>query len=218
MEAPDNTESPTFDQATNGARHRNGTPIQTLTCSSRAQLGRGDPVYAQYRQSQEWTAGSVTKRTDGHLYDTMLAHGSTRRFHANQMQPRSKQTTDDFTAFQDAFNLPVCCPQVPNTKTGDMGKHAVVHNQQTSNQGTPAEDKSKLVHSSKMSPEPCRSKRGLNPKNQWVGSKKENVQVSIRWYQWQALFPWWGVSLKRGAVGAPDYNTSMANGCSWMSI
>jgi len=40
-------------------------------------------------------------------------------------------------------------PQVPNGKTGDMGKHAVVHNQQTSNQETPAEDKSKLVHSRK---------------------------------------------------------------------
>jgi len=66
------------------------------------------------------------------------------------MQPRFKQTTDsDFTAFEDAFNLPVCRPQVPNGKTGDMGKHAVVHNQQTSNQETPAEDKSKLVHSRK---------------------------------------------------------------------
>jgi hypothetical protein len=127
----------------------------------------GDPVYAQHSQSQEWMAGSVIKRIDGRLYDMTLAHGSTRRFHAKQLRPRSKQKTDDdLTAFGDAFNLPVRRPQAPNGKTRDVGKHAVVHNQETSNQGTPAEDKNKLVQSSKTSPEPCRSKRGLIPKKQ----------------------------------------------------
>jgi transposase InsO family protein len=54
-----------------------------------------DPVYARYCQSQEWMAGSVAKRIDDRLYDVTLADGSTRRFHANQMCPRSTRTTDD---------------------------------------------------------------------------------------------------------------------------
>jgi len=50
----------------------------------------GDHVYSHHRQSQEWTAGSVTKRIDGRLYMT-LAHGSTRRFHAKCSRDSSRQ-------------------------------------------------------------------------------------------------------------------------------
>jgi hypothetical protein len=57
------------------------------------------------------------------------------------MRPRSTQTTDDdFTAFAYAFSLPVHRPQVSNGETGHVNKHAVDHNPQTSNKGTPAED------------------------------------------------------------------------------
>jgi len=60
-------------------------------------------------------AGSVAKRIGGRPYDMTLANGSTHRFHAYQMRLRSTQLTDDdFTAFADAFNLPVRRPQVPN--------------------------------------------------------------------------------------------------------
>jgi hypothetical protein len=72
----------------------------------------GDPAYAQYHQSHKWKAVSVAKRISGHLYDVMLTDGLTCRFHANQMQPRSTQLTeDDFTEFASAFNLPVRHPQ-----------------------------------------------------------------------------------------------------------
>jgi hypothetical protein len=49
----------------------------------------GDSVYARYRQSHDWIAGSVAKRIGGRLYDVMLANGSTHSYHANQMRPRS---------------------------------------------------------------------------------------------------------------------------------
>jgi len=81
----------------------------------------GDHVYSHHRQSQEWTAGSVTKRIDGRLYMT-IAHGSTRRFHANQMQPRSKQTTDDdFTKFEYSFKL-CSSPTSPQWKNRRHGQ------------------------------------------------------------------------------------------------
>ena len=81
----------------------------------------GDLVYSHHRQSQEWTAGSVTKRIDGRLYMT-IAHGSTRRFHANQMQPRSKQTTDDdFTKFEYSFKL-CSSPTSPQWKNRRHGQ------------------------------------------------------------------------------------------------
>jgi len=71
----------------------------------------GDPVYACYRQSHDWMEGSVTKRIGGRLYDVSLANGSTHRFHANQMRPRSTQLmVDDVTAFADTFNLSIRCP------------------------------------------------------------------------------------------------------------
>jgi len=66
----------------------------------------GDPVYARHCRSQEWMAGSFAKRIGGRLYDVTLTDGSTRKFHANQLRLSSTQTTDDFTAFADAFNLP----------------------------------------------------------------------------------------------------------------
>ena len=66
-----------------------------------------DPVYVLYRQSHDWMAGSIAKQIGGRLYDVAL-DGSTHRFHANQMRPRSTQLMDDdFTAFTDTFNLPV---------------------------------------------------------------------------------------------------------------
>jgi hypothetical protein len=127
----------------------------------------GDPVYARHRQSQEWMAGSVAKRIGVRIYDVTLADGSTRRFHANQIRPKSTQTTDDdFTAFAGAFNLPVHRLQVPNGESGHVDKHAVDHNPQTSNQGTPAEDEINPQQSSKASSESRRSK-GLIPKKQF---------------------------------------------------
>ena len=66
-------------------------------------------------------------------------------------------TDDDFTA--DAFNLPVRPPQVAK---GD--EHTVDHNQQTSNQGTPALNDVKPGQSSNALSEPRRSKRGHIPK------------------------------------------------------
>jgi hypothetical protein len=41
-------------------------------------------------------AGSVAKRIGCRLYDVTVAMGSTRRFHANQMQLRSAQLADEF--------------------------------------------------------------------------------------------------------------------------
>jgi len=103
----------------------------------------------------------------GRLY-MMLANGSTDRFHTNQMRLISTQlTVDDFTAFADAFNLPVQRPQVANGETLHLDEHAVDHNQQTSNQGTPAEDEIKPEESSKSLLETRRFKRGHIPKKQF---------------------------------------------------
>jgi hypothetical protein len=82
--------------------------------------------------------------------------------HANQMRLRSTQLTDDdFTAFADAFNLPVRPPQVAK---GD--ERTENHNQQTSSQGTPALDV-KPEQSSNALSESRRSKRGHIPKKQY---------------------------------------------------
>jgi hypothetical protein len=90
----------------------------------------GDPVYVRYRHAHDWMAGSVAKRIGGRLYDVTLANGATRRFHANQMRPRSTQLTDDgFMAFADAFNLPVRRPQSTNGETRLLDEHAEDHNQ-----------------------------------------------------------------------------------------
>jgi hypothetical protein len=40
----------------------------------------------------------------------------------------------------------------------------------------------------------------------WVGLKKENIKVSINWFQWYKFFPL--VFLKRGGVVTPSYNVS----------
>jgi hypothetical protein len=126
----------------------------------------GDPVYVRYRQSYDWKAGSVAKRIDGRLYDVTLVDESTCRFHANQTLLRSTQLMDDdFAAFSDAFNLPVRRPQVVSGETGHLDEHAVDHNQQTSNQGTPVVDEVK-PEQSKVLLEPRRSKRGHVPKKQ----------------------------------------------------
>jgi len=94
----------------------------------------GDPVYVCYRPSHDWMAGSVAKRIGGRLYDVTLANGSTHRFHANQMRPRSTQLMDDdFTAFAVTFNLPVRLPQATNDETRHLDEHAGEHNQQSSN-------------------------------------------------------------------------------------
>jgi len=101
----------------------------------------GDPVYVQHRQSHDWKAGSVAKRIGGRLYDVTLADGSTRMVHIKQMRLRSTQLTDDdFTVCADAYNLPVRPQQDTNGENGHLGEHAVDHNQQTRNQGTPALD------------------------------------------------------------------------------
>jgi hypothetical protein len=67
-----------------------------------------------------------------------LADGSTRKLHANQTRLRFTQLTDEFTASADAFNIRVESPQRTNGQTGHLNEHTVDHNQQTSNQGTPA--------------------------------------------------------------------------------
>jgi len=92
-----------------------------------------------------------------------LADGSTRRFHANQMHLRSTHLTEDyFTAFENAFNLPVRPPQVAK---GD--EHTVDHNQLTSSQATPALEDVKPEQSSNALSELRRSKRGHIPKKQF---------------------------------------------------
>jgi hypothetical protein len=123
--------------------------------------------HVRYRQSHDWMAGSVAKCIGGRLYDVTLANGATCRFHANQMRPRSTQLTDDFMAFADAFNLPVRRPQSTNRKTRLLDEHAEDHNQQHSNQVTPALDDDNLKRSSSTLPEPQRSKRGHIPKKQF---------------------------------------------------
>jgi len=86
-------------------------------------------------------AGSVAKRIGGRLYDVTLANGSTHRFHADQMRPRSTQLMDDdFTAFADTFNLPARRLQATHDETSHVDEHAGDQNQQSSNQGTPALD------------------------------------------------------------------------------
>ena len=128
----------------------------------------GDPVYIRYRQSHDWMTGSVAKRIGGRLYDVTLSKGATRRFHANQMRPRSTQRTDDdFMAFADIFNLPIRRPQPTNGETRPLDEHAGNHSQQPSNQGTPALDNDNPKQSSNTLPEPRRSKRGHIPKKQF---------------------------------------------------
>jgi hypothetical protein len=119
----------------------------------------GDPLYVRYRQS-------VAKRIGGRLYVT-LADGMTRRFHANQMRFRSTQLSDnDFTAFADAFNLPVRSPELTNGESGHLEEYAVDHNQQTSHQGIPAVDDVKPDQLSNALSGLRRSKRAHNPKKQ----------------------------------------------------
>jgi hypothetical protein len=70
-----------------------------------------------------------------------LADESTRRFHAKQMRLRSTQLADnDFTAFSEAFNLPVRNPRVANGETEHLDEYAQYHNQPSNNQGIPAAD------------------------------------------------------------------------------
>jgi hypothetical protein len=79
----------------------------------------GDPVHVRYRHSQDWKAASVNKQIGGRLYDVTLTDGSTRRFHVNQMRPRSThQTADRLADFFNGFNLPV--PRIQVTKE-EMG-------------------------------------------------------------------------------------------------
>ena len=128
----------------------------------------GDPIYVRYRQSQDWMTGSVAKRIGGRLYNVTLSKGATRRFHANQMRPRSTQLTDDdFMAFADVFNLPMRRPQPTNGETRLLDEHAENHNHQSSNQGTSASDNDNPKQSSSTLPEPRRSKRGHIPKKQF---------------------------------------------------
>jgi hypothetical protein len=126
-----------------------------------------DPVCAHYRQSLDGITGSVAKRIGGRLYDVMLANGSTHRYHANQMRPRSTHLADDdFAVFADNFNLPARRPQATNDETSHVDEHAGDHNQQSSNQGTPALDVNPEEFSSPV-PAPRRSKRGHIPKKQF---------------------------------------------------
>jgi hypothetical protein len=90
----------------------------------------GEAVYVRYRQSHDWKAALVVKQIGGSLYVVTLADGSTRRFHANQMWPRSTQLTeDDFTEFANAFNLLIRSPQSANGEPGHLDELAVDHKQ-----------------------------------------------------------------------------------------
>jgi hypothetical protein len=98
----------------------------------------------------------------------MLADGSNRRFHANQMRPRSTYLTEDyFTEFASAFNLPVRHPQTASGKTGPVDKHAVDHNQETTTQETPTVDNGESEQPNNTSLEPLHSKRGHIPNKQF---------------------------------------------------
>ena len=55
-------------------------------------------------------------------------------------QSRATVMYNNFTAFADAFNLPIRSPQVASGETGHMDEHAVDHTRQTSYQGTTAVD------------------------------------------------------------------------------
>jgi transposase InsO family protein len=128
----------------------------------------GDPVYVRYRQSHEWKAAQVAKRVGGRLYDVTLVDGSTRRFHANQMRPRSTQLTEEeFTEFTGVFDLPVRRPQAASGETGPVDEHAVEHNQEATVQENPSVNNSKSEQSSVTCQEPRRSKRGHIPKKQF---------------------------------------------------
>jgi hypothetical protein len=113
-------------------------------------------------------AGSIAKRIGSRLFDVTLSNGSTRRFHANQMRPRSTQLTDDdFAAFANTFNLTVRRPQATNRETRHVDENAGDQNQQSGNQETPALDNVVPEQSSSTLPEPRRSKRGHIPKKQF---------------------------------------------------
>jgi len=122
----------------------------------------GDPVYIRYRQSHDWMTGSVAKRIGDRLYDVTLSKGATRRFHANQIRPRSTQLTDDdFMAFADVFNVPVRRPQPINGETRLLDEHA------GKQVNIPALDNDNPKQSSNTLPEPRRSKRGHISKKQF---------------------------------------------------
>ena len=44
---------------------------------------------------------------------------------------------DDFTVFEDAYNLPLLSPQVTNGENGQLGAHAVDHNNRPVIKGLP---------------------------------------------------------------------------------
>jgi hypothetical protein len=84
-----------------------------------------DPVYVCYCPSHDWTAASVAKRIGGRIYGMTMGNRSTRRFHANQMRPRSTQLMDDdYRAFADTFNLTVHRRQATNDKTSNLDEYA----------------------------------------------------------------------------------------------
>lgn len=128
----------------------------------------GDPVHVRYRHSQDWEAASVNKQIGGRLYDVTLTDGSTRRFHVNQMRPRSThQTADRLADFFDGFNLPVPRIQVTREETGPAEEQTADLITGTSSQEPPRLDNNKVEQPSKVLMEPRRSKRGHIPKTQF---------------------------------------------------
>jgi hypothetical protein len=94
----------------------------------------------------------------------MLANGSTHRYHANQMRPKSTQMIDD--DFAGTFNQPTRRPQATNDETSHVDEHAVNHNKQDINQWTPALDNFNQEEFSSPVPASRCSKRGHIPKEQ----------------------------------------------------
>jgi hypothetical protein len=115
-----------------------------------------------------------------------LADGLTQRFHANQMGLGSTQVMDDkFTAFADAFNLPVRPPRVAKEELDTWMKIQWTTIKKISNHGTPPLDEvkpsSRATH--------CRNPVVLNKVTfHEFDPKKKNIQASINGFQWCKFF------------------------------
>jgi hypothetical protein len=134
----------------------------------------------------------------------VLANESARRFHPKPLRPRSIQLMDDdFTAFADAFNLPVRRPQVANGETRHSDEHAGDHNRQSGNLWTPAFEDDNPEESSSTLQTPRRSNKVTFPRNNSSCTPEEN-HTSIHKEGLNGtsfFFSLGGFLLKRGGVG-----------------
>jgi hypothetical protein len=135
-----------------------------------------DPVQVQYRHTDEWKAASVSKWIGARLYEVTLTDGSRRRFHVNQIRPRSTHQTADQTAAQSAdhyldflcgFNLPVPSTKGTREEPGPVADLTADLLPGTSSQGSPRLEDNQEQIPSKVSGEPRKSKRGHIPKRKF---------------------------------------------------